>query len=137
MPFPTDTKRMNNSNLEQASYVSLVTYRKSGKEVATPVWAACENGTYYVFSAGSAGKVKRLRNSDRAKIAKCDLRGKLLGDWHSGKAVLIDEPAEIAQALQALRKKYGFQMWLSDLGAKLTGRFQRRAYISFVLSEEA
>ncbi len=127
---------MKNSDLEQARYINLVTYRKSGKEVATPVWAACEDGTYYIFSAGSAGKVKRLRNSNRAKAAKCDLRGKLLGDWHEASATILDNPAEIAQALQVLRAKYGFQMWLSDVGAKLTGRFEKRAYIGLVVLEE-
>ena len=117
--------------------MSLATYRKSGKAVATPVWMACENGTYYMFSAGSAGKVKRLRNSDRAKIAKCDFAGRLLGDWHLGKAVILNDSAEIAHALQALRDKYGLQMWLSDVGAKLTRRFEKRAYIGLVLLEEA
>lgn len=126
---------MNDSDLEQARYVSLITYRKSGKEVATPVWAARKNGAYYVFSAASAGKVKRLRNSDRAKIARCDVRGKLLGDWHEAKAVILNDQADIEQALQALHEKYGIQMWLSDAGAKLTGRYKRRAYLRVVLAE--
>ena len=42
---------------------------------------------------------------------------------------LLDDPVEIRAALTALRKKYGWQMHLADLGAKLTGRFARRTYI--------
>jgi PPOX class probable F420-dependent enzyme len=115
--------------LTKAKYVNLATFRKNAKRVATPVWCAENAGVFYVFSAGSAGKIKRLRNSDRAQLAVCDARGKLLGDWHDATAVVLCEPADIEQALSALRNKYGFGMWLADVGAKLTGRFNRRAYI--------
>lgn len=115
--------------LERARYVSLASYRKSGAEVATPVWFAHENGVFYVFSAKDAGKVKRLRNSSRARLAVCDLRGRLLGEWHDAIAEIIDHPGEIHRALKLLRRKYGWQMWLADVGAKLTGRFEQRVYI--------
>ena len=127
---------MNTHSIQQARYVSLVTFRKSGTEVATPVWAAYENGAYYIFSAGSAGKVKRLRNSDQAKLAKCDLRGNLLGEWHEARAWILEDDEQIALALKALRDKYGFTMWITDLGAKLTGRFKKRAYLGVVLAED-
>ncbi len=34
---------------------------------------------------------------------------------------------------QCRRDKYGWQMHLADLGAKLTGKFNNRAYIRIVL----
>ena len=95
----------------------------------TPVWAAEADGVFYIFSAGNAGKVKRLRNSARARLAVCDVRGRLLGDWHEAEAELIHDADEIAKALSALRRKYGVQMWLADLGARLSGRFDKRSYI--------
>jgi PPOX class probable F420-dependent enzyme len=119
--------------LEAASYVSLATFRKSGVRVATPVWAAFADGAFYVFSAGNAGKVKRLRNSAEAALAVCDVRGKLKGEWHSARAELIDQPQQIEAALRALRNKYGFSMWLADVLASLTGRMKRRVYIRVVL----
>ncbi|HEY5645057.1 MAG TPA: PPOX class F420-dependent oxidoreductase [Pseudomonadales bacterium] len=122
------------ARLASAPYVSLETFRRSGVGVATPVWCAAEGGAVYVFSAGEAGKVKRLRNGDRARLAACDVRGRLLGAWHDARAVLVDDPAEIERALAALRRKYGWQMGLADLGAKLTGRFARRAYIRVELT---
>lgn len=115
--------------LERARYVSLATFRKSGAMVATPVWCAHDSGSFYVFSARDAGKVKRLRNSARARLAACGPRGGLLGDWHEATAEIIDQPAEIERALSLLRDKYGLAMWLADAGARLTGRFHRRAYI--------
>jgi len=120
--------------LEGARYVSLRTYRKSGTPVDTPVWCAGdENERLYVFSAGNAGKVKRLKNNNTAQLAVCDFGGKLLDDWVDAKAEVIDDPAEIATALRALRKKYGMSMRLADLGAKLTGKFNKRAYIGITL----
>ena len=122
--------------LGRAPYVSLATFRKSGVAVRTPVWAAADGGALFVFSAGNAGKVKRLKNSDRAEVAVCDVRGKVLGDWHPASARLATEAAEIDQALRALRRKYGWQMWLADLGSRLTGKFDKRAYIRVELTRD-
>ena len=115
--------------LRRARYVSLATFRKNGAMVATPVWAAADGDAFYVFSAGDAGKVKRLRSGDRAQLAVCSVRGRLEGDWVPARAVLIEEPAEIDRALTALRRKYGAAMWLTDLLSRLTGRYDERAYI--------
>jgi PPOX class probable F420-dependent enzyme len=120
-------------DLEHAQYVSLATFRRSGEAVATPVWAAPTNGSFYVFSAGEAGKIKRLRNSDQARIARCDSRGRLQGDWHDARAVIIDEINEARTALAALREKYGWQMWLTDFASRLIGKFEKRAYIKVTL----
>lgn len=117
------------TELADATYVSFATFRKSGKQVATPVWCAESGGDYFIFSAGEAGKIKRLRNSERAQMAICDVRGKVLGQWQEASAEVLAEPADVEQALGALRKKYGFGMWLADIGARLTGRFNKRAYI--------
>lgn len=128
---------MASQETRSARYVSLATFRRSGKAVATPVWAAYRDGIYYVFSAGDAGKVKRLRNSPRARLAKCDVRGKLLGEWHEARAELIKESGQIEVALNALRAKYGLAMRLADIGARLAGRFHKRAYIGVKLTEKA
>ena len=117
------------AELARAPYVSLATFRKSGAEVATPVWAAPAGARFYVFSAGDAGKIKRLRNSDRARLAVCDVRGKLRSGWIDARAVLVSDTSEVARALAALHEKYGWQMWLADAGSKLTGRYHNRAYI--------
>jgi len=114
-------------------YMSLATFRKNGAEVATPVWFAWDDGTLWVFTAGNAGKVKRLRNSSRARVAACDLRGRLRGPWLDAEARLVDEPPVEARAYVALRRKYGWQMWLTDLGSRLTGRIHQRKVIAVEL----
>ena len=122
--------------LNRARYVSFATFRKTGVAVATPVWCAEDDGEFYVFSAAAAGKVKRLRNSSRARLAVCDAQGKLLGGWHEASAEIIMEPADVARALQILRAKYGWQMVLTDFFSRLTGRFKQRIYIRVRLHGE-
>ncbi len=123
-------------DLDSARYFSLTTYRKDGRGVDTPVWFAGAAGTYYLFSAGDAGKVKRLRRSPRAKVAVCDVRGKVLGTWIPAEAQLLGDAREIALALTALRRKYGMQMRVADMLAKLSGRFGKRAYIKVQTHEQ-
>lgn len=55
----------------QARYRNLATYCSNVNAVETPVWIALLDGYYYLFTAGSAGKVKRLRNAARSRIATC------------------------------------------------------------------
>ena len=121
--------------LERARYVSLATFRRTGEAVATPVWAAFDDGSWYVFSAGNAGKIKRLRNSRRIRLATCDARGRLLGDWHDGHGFILEDATDIRRALAALRTKYGVQMWVADTAARLSGRFSKRAYIRVALTD--
>lgn len=124
-------------SLSRARYVSLATFRKTGVEVATAVWCAEDDGDFYVFSAADAGKVKRLRNSDRARLAVCDAKGKVLGHWHEASAEIITESLSVAHALQTLRVKYGWQMLLTDFFSKLSGRFHKRVYIRLRLTAVA
>jgi PPOX class probable F420-dependent enzyme len=109
--------------------MTLSTFRRSGAEVATPVWFAAAGGKLYVFTAGDSGKVKRLRHSSRARVAPSDARGRVQGAWRDATARLVTEPTAIQRAHAALRAKYGWQMRLTDLFSRLAGRIRRRAWI--------
>ncbi len=127
---PTSQQPFDPSNEE---YVSLATYRRNGVAVATPVWIAPHAGKHYVFSAGDAGKVKRLRANPAVRLAACNFRGELRSEAMDGRARILTDPAAMERARLALRAKYGLKMRLSDLGARLTGRMKRRAYIEIEL----
>lgn len=120
-------------DIDRARYVSLATFRRDGREVRTPVWIAPSTGKQYVFSAGDAGKVKRIRATARVRLAECDMRGTLKSDWIEARGRVIDDAATATRALNALRAKYGWQMRLGDFFAKLSGRFQKRAYVEITL----
>lgn len=121
--------------LEKGKYLSFATLKKSGDWVATPVWFAPLDGHYYLFSAGDAGKVKRLRNFSQVRIAPCTVTGRLTGDWLDTTAELLSTPADEALALQALRRKYGLSMRFTDLLSTVSGKMRRRAYIRVTIPQ--
>ena len=116
-------------------YVSLATHRRNGVEVKTPVWIAMVSGRYYVFSAGDAGKVKRIRAASRVRLAACDVRGEVRGPWMEAHARIVLDPVLIVEVRRALWRKYGLLMRLIDVIATMTGRIRRRAYIEIELAD--
>ena len=125
---------MGRNTLKQAAYLSFATFRKSGVEVATPVWFAEDGKDFYLFSAADAGKVKRLRNSGKSRVAACTVTGKVTGSWVDTEAVVLESKADISHALTALQQKYGWQMQMTNLLSRLTGKYHKRAYIRASLS---
>ena len=116
------------------TYVSLVTFRRDGREVRTPVWIAEADGHYYVFSEGDAGKVKRIRATKRVRLAACNYRGVVSGDWIDGRGRVVKERDVIERAHASLRRKYGWQMRIGDVLSKLSGRYDKRAFLEIELA---
>src|SRR5258705_713571 len=102
---------MDISEFDTHRYMSFATFRKSGAEVKTPVWFAVLDGKVYCYTTGKAGKVKRLRNSSRARFAPSDIRGNPLGDWRDTNARIVTDPSLVQRAYEALKNKYGWQVW--------------------------
>ena len=117
------------ARLDREPYVSLATFRRDGREVRTPVWFAARDGRLYVFSEATAGKVKRLRNFPRVRLAPCSVRGRVHGEWIEGTGRRIDDAGRIAAAYEALHRKYGWRMSVADFFSRLTGRIDRRAML--------
>jgi len=115
--------------LDRERYLSLATFRRNGRAVETPVWFAARDGKLYVFTDGTSGKVKRLRANPRIRVAPCDARGKLKGEWGEGTCRCVDEPATVQAAYRVLRAKYGMQMRILDFFSRLSGRISRRAIL--------
>ena len=115
--------------LDRERYISLVTFRRNGAGVATPVWFAFASGRLWVFTEARSGKVKRLRRDPRVRLAACDVRGRVHGSWGEARARVADRAEEPA-AYAALRTKYGWQMRLLDLFSRLAGRIQGRAVLA-------
>ena len=95
-------------------YLNLETYRRTGQPVATRVWFVIERDIIYVYTLASSGKVKRIRNNPRVRIAPCDARGRLHGTWVQATARIVDE-REAARAHALLIAKYGWMKRLADL----------------------
>jgi PPOX class probable F420-dependent enzyme len=117
------------SEFDKHRFVSLATFRKNGAEVKTPVWFAALGDKVYAYTLATTGKAKRLRNSSRARIAPCDLRGNVRGEWRDTHARIVGDADLAGRAYAALRAKYGWQVGLFTLGARLTGAIRKRVYI--------
>jgi uncharacterized protein len=124
----------NGTPFDQAPYISLGTYRKDGSIVATPVWVAPLDGKLVVFTLRETYKLKRVRANPSARVAKCDVKGKVEGEWRDGTCRIVEDPATEKRAYAALRKKYGLMMRLGDVMSTLTGRIKRRVVLEVTLA---
>ena len=121
------------AELARERYVSLATFRRNGAEVRTPIWFAVVDERLWMMTGGDSGKVKRLRNDPRVRVAPSDVRGIVRGAWRDGTARIVDEPRLIADAHAMLRAKYGWQVTLLDLFSRLSGRIRRRVWLEVAL----
>lgn len=112
--------------LARSPYVRLVTFRRSGAAVPTPVWAAAEGDALYVWTRDDSGKVKRIRNNGRVTLAPCDVRGRTSPDAPvtEGRARLLDEEGT-AKVRRLLARKYGWRFRLVDLSGAVVRRGKR------------
>ena len=88
-------------------YCLLVTYKRSGQPVPTPVWFGLDaEGRVFVHTETDAAKVKRIRKNPRVRVAPATVRGKPVGPLAEGIARVLD-PEEHDRAERALRANYG------------------------------
>jgi PPOX class probable F420-dependent enzyme len=88
-------------------YALLITYRKTGEGVPSPVWfGRDEQDRVYFDSEAAAAKIKRIRNNPQVRLAPCDVRGKPLGPPTLGTARILD-PGETRHAERTIAANYG------------------------------
>jgi PPOX class probable F420-dependent enzyme len=118
--------------LRGKKYLSLETYRISGKAVRTPVWFAVDSrgapgaaaAKLYVYTTRDSGKAKRIRRSPVVRIAACDGRGNVTGPWIDARAEIV-AGEEFAKGMRLLNAKYRPWKHLLDLFASLFPRHER------------
>lgn len=97
------------------NYALLVTFRRSGQPVPSPVWFGLDaEGRAFVETEPGTGKLKRIHNDPRALIAPSSVRGNPKGPAVRGTARVLPE-SEWPHAEQTLAAAYG-------LGRKLYER---------------
>jgi PPOX class probable F420-dependent enzyme len=110
-------------------YLNLETFRKNGEGVKTPVWFVGDpsanldssDARLYVYTVGVSGKVKRIRNNNRVRVAPCNARGGLLGEWVDARAEIVTG-AEAGRGMQLLNRKYMPWKQLLDFFARFRPR---------------
>jgi uncharacterized protein len=61
-------------------YLSITSYKRDGRGVATPVWFVQRDGRLLVETDAASGKVKRIRRNPQVRVAVCTASGRLRGE---------------------------------------------------------
>lgn len=121
---------MAHGTVADARYLALTTYRRDGRPVTTPVWVAPLADKLYVVTTRDAGKTRRVRATSRVRFAPCNASGRrILGAWQEGTGRVVQDEARRRAALDALERKYGWQMSLAMLVYRLRGRHRDRVVL--------
>ena len=121
------------SNKEK--YVSLVTMRRDGRSVATPVWFAAMGNEFGVITETNVGKVKRIRNNPHVTVQVCNFNGDVVPATDPKAQPVLNATArlvtgqEAVAVRKAIAKKYGLTYSLfaiswnfSDFVSRLRGK---------------
>ncbi|MGA5566751.1 PPOX class F420-dependent oxidoreductase [Streptomyces platensis] len=120
----------------RSPYVSLVTFRRNGTPVATPVWAVAEGAELLVWTRDDSWKVKRLRHDPRVTVTPCDVRGRIAEGARTveGTGLLLEGAAGLGRVRKAMARKYGLRFRLMDVvGALVRGGKRPHVGISVTL----
>jgi len=86
-------------------YGIVVTFKRSGEPVPTPVLCALEDGKVFFRTEDGIAKLKRIHRDPHVRVGPCNWRAKPLGPLAEGTArILSGEEAEAAQVI--LRQSY-------------------------------
>jgi uncharacterized protein len=105
--------------LEGHKYALLVSFRRSGEPIPTPVWFGLDRGRAYFNTRSRNAKLKRIRHDPHVRLGPCSFRGKPLGPLAEGRArVLVAEQEPTAEA--ALRSNYGLarRLYYATVGGR-------------------
>jgi uncharacterized protein len=75
----------------QTRQIVLVTFKRSGEAMPSPINYGVVDGKLYVRTDASTGKVKRIRNDPRVVVVPSGLRGKPRGQPVAGLARILPE----------------------------------------------
>lgn len=112
------------AGFEHYRQIVLVTFKKSGEPMPSPINHGVADGKLYVRTDPSTGKVKRIRNNPKVLVVASNLRGKPSGPVVAGVARILPE-AEHAHAEAVIAANWSAPMKLFerslDYGSELAG----------------
>jgi hypothetical protein len=101
------------TSLHGHRYLVLVTFRRNGEPVPTPVWFALDADRVYVKTSAASGKVARLGRDPRVLMAASTRRGRPVGPVIDAVGGVL--PAdEWPRAEASLRAAHGVVRWISE-----------------------
>ena len=113
---------MKPQEISNQKYLSLETLRKNNSVVQTPVWFVIYKDMIHVVTREDTGKIKRLRNNNKVRIALCNFKGDVKGQWVSG-IVAFSSTEDMQKVLELRREKYGFIERIARFASRNKGGF--------------
>jgi PPOX class probable F420-dependent enzyme len=107
------------ADIAGSEYILLTTFTKDGRPKPTAIWAAPDGDGLIVITGEQSWKVKRIRNTPRVTIAKCDMRGNVKSD--AVEAVATVNKARTGDAYDAISRRYGVIGKTFNFFSKLRG----------------
>lgn len=101
------------SGFEKYRQIVLVTYKRSGEAMPSPINHGMSDGKLYVRTDASTGKVKRIRNNPNVLVVASNLRGKPSGPVVAGVARILPG-AEHAHAEAVIAANWSTPMKLFE-----------------------
>ena len=111
-------------DLRKSKYCVLVTYRRNGDPIPSPLWFGVHDGRLYFRTPADAMKVKRLRNNPEVRVAPSTMRGRLKAAPFVGGARVM-EASEEADAERWIQANYsaGRRLYEGALGGSTDGAY--------------
>jgi len=119
------TRAADFESLDGHTYLLLVTFRRNGDAVPTPVWFGRDRDRLYVKTAGASGKVTRVWREPRVLVAASTGRGRPVGPVIDATARILP-PDDWPHAEAVLRDAYGAGRRLSE---RVVGGLEEPAYL--------
>jgi len=108
-------------SIDDARFIALVTFRRSGTPVSTPMLFVSDGSRLLVRTARETGKIKRIAVNPAVLVAPSDSRGRQLGEQRAGTARVLG-PQVNSGMLARLHAKYRLAGPIATAIRRLRGR---------------
>ena len=86
-------------------YVSLVSFKRDGTPVATPLWFVVDGDRLLAITDAHSAKIKRIRRNPEVTVASCKPNGRVTGEPVAARAEILP-PSELGPTQALIAHKY-------------------------------
>ena len=116
------------ADVATSEYILLTTFTKDGRPKPTAIWAAPHGDRLVCITQEQSWKVRRIRNTSRVTVARCDRSGNSNGEAVEATAAILDKSANGA-TYDAIGKRYGLIGKTFNVFSKLRGGMKNNVTI--------
>ena len=116
------------ADVATSEYILLTTFTKDGRPKPTAIWAAPHGDRLVCITQEQSWKVRRIRNTSRVTVARCDRSGNSNGEAVEATAAILDKSANGA-TYDAIGSRYGLIGKTFNVFSKLRGGMTKNVTI--------